>query len=80
MISDSSFTSRLLARSNTEKLTITNTTAEYFDITTTIPSLAYEPIAVLTSSTFEIYFNLTNKNGFFYCGIVAMDNSSTSYK
>ena len=73
MASETTFTENLLKRSNTQSISITNTTIEYFDITTTIPELAYEPIIVLTSSTFEIYFNLTNKNGFFYCGIVGIE-------
>eukprot|EP00828_Plagiopyla_frontata_P033457 TRINITY_DN4344_c0_g1_i2.p1 TRINITY_DN4344_c0_g1~~TRINITY_DN4344_c0_g1_i2.p1 ORF type:complete len:254 (+),score=34.41 TRINITY_DN4344_c0_g1_i2:761-1522(+) len=78
LLSSTTFTTNLLKRSNTQNLAITNTTVEYFDITTNIPQLAYEPITVLTSSTFEIYFNLSNKNGFFYCGIVGIQSNLSS--
>lgn len=78
MIKESTFTENLLKRSYTQSIAIINATAEYFDILLTIPELAYEPIIVLTSSTFEIYFNLTNKNGFFYCGILGIEQDKSA--
>lgn len=34
----------------------------------TLPQLDYDPIVVISSKTIDIYFNLTNKNGFFFAG------------
>lgn len=61
MLDSDTFTLDLITRSNTDGLaSITNTSVEYSDIVTTIPNLDSEPVVVLSSTSFNIYFNITN--------------------
>ena len=43
---------------------------------TLLPELEYEPIVIMSSKTINIYFNLTNKNGFFFAGAVPIKSNN----
>ena len=61
MLDSDTFAIDLITRSNADGLTsITNSSVEYCDIPTTIPNLDSDPVVVLSSTAFNIYFNITN--------------------
>ena len=54
-------------------MTLKNITLETYEMKNSLPELESEPIVIIFSEKIDIYFNLTNKNGFFFAGAVAIN-------